>query len=233
MKKLIIVPAYNESKNILGVIEDIKANAPDYDFIVVNDESTDDTKQICIDNGIHFLDLSCNLGIGGAVQTGYQYARNHGYDLAVQLDGDGQHSATSLAQLEKVFEDDPAVDMVIGSRFIEHEGFQSTPLRRFAIRYFTGLIKLLTGKKITDPTSGLRMCGRKIIELYARIYPWDYPEPESTTAVIKFGYKVVETPVIMKERQGGKSSISKPGKAIFYMIKVTIGIIIEAVARRK
>jgi len=233
MKKLIIIPAYNEEKNIINVLKDIRQNAPDFDYIVINDASTDNTKKICLNNGIHFIDLAGNLGIGGAVQTGYLYAFRKGYDLAVQFDGDGQHSASSLPDMEKPFYNDCPPDMIIGSRFINREGFQSTGLRRFAIHYFTWLIKLLTGKTITDPTSGLRMCSKKVISIFADNYPWDYPEPESTTQLIKLGMDVREIPVVMKERQGGKSSISSPLKAVFYMIKVTMGIIIEATVKRK
>ena len=232
MKKLIIIPAYNESESLLKVIEDIKTNAPGYDYVVINDASTDNTKEICLKNNIHFLDLASNLGIGGAVQTGYQYALFEGYDVAVQLDGDGQHGAASLpAMEEKLIAED--ADMVIGSRFIDKEGFQSTWLRRSAIKYFTWLIKICTKQTITDPTSGLRLCNRRTIKQFASLYPWDYPEPESTTTILKMGYKVLEVPVVMHARQGGKSSLSNPFKSMFYMIKVTAGIIIESVGRRK
>ncbi len=232
MKKLIIIPAYNESESILDVIKDIENNAPGYDYVVINDASLDNTKEICEKNNIHFLDLASNMGIGGAVQTGYQYALYEGYDIAVQLDGDGQHSAASLPKMEEVMIKEDA-DMVIGSRFIDKEGFQSTWLRRTAIKYFTWLIRICTKQTITDPTSGLRLCNRKIIKQFATLYPWDYPEPESTTTILKMGYKVLEVPVVMQERQGGKSSLSNPFKSVFYMIKVTAGIIIESIGRRK
>lgn len=232
MKKLIIVPAFNESESILEVIKDIKENAPGYDYVVINDASTDTTKKICEENNIHFLDLASNMGIGGAVQTGYKYALYENYDIAVQLDGDGQHMAASIPKMEQKMIDENA-NMVIGSRYIDNQGFQSTRLRRFAIKYFSWLIRICTGQKITDPTSGLRMCDKSVIKFFAKLYPWDYPEPESTTTILKMGCNVKEVPVVMKERQGGKSSLSNPAKAVFYMIKVSAGIIIESAGRRK
>jgi len=225
MKKLIIIPAYNEGENLRGVIDDIKLNAPDYDYVIINDASTDNTKDFCIENGYHFLDLASNLGIGGAVQTGYQYALAKGYDIALQFDGDGQHDAKYIKSLEDNIAE---ANLVIGSRFIENEGFQSTSARRAGIKYISWLIKLFTKTRITDPTSGFRMCDKKIIEMFASIYPWDYPEPESSVTVLKKGYRIQEVPVEMRKRQGGKSSIGNPFKSLFYMIKVSVGIIIES-----
>lgn len=234
MKKLVIIPAFNESENLLQVIRDIEANAKGYDYIIINDASTDRTKDVCEENGLHYLDLASNLGIGGAVQTGYRYALYEGYDIAVQIDGDGQHDASSLLELEEALlsEEEPS-DMVIGSRFIDKKGFQSTTVRRVAIRWISFLIRILTGKRITDPTSGFRICRKAIIRIFAERYPWDYPEPETTTALLVKGFRVTEIPVEMKERQGGKSSISNPLSALFYMIKVSFGILIEAIGGRK
>lgn len=225
MKKLIIIPAYNEEENIVETVENIKKDALGFDYVVINDCSTDSTRKICEERGYHIVNLPINLGIGGAVQTGYKYALRHGYDVAVQVDGDGQHDPEFL---EKMFEElcDKKLDMVIGSRFIAKEGFQSSLMRRIGIVYFTKLIKFLTGITITDPTSGLRMANRKVIEMFAEDYPKDYPEPESVVAIIKRGCVVREVPVVMKERQGGVSSIS-PFKSVYYMIKVTLAIVIE------
>ena len=156
MKSLVIIPAYNEEKSILNTVADIKKNAPDFDYIIINDCSQDKTLQLCKDAGIPVINLPINLGIGGAVQTGYLYAKKNHYDYAVQFDGDGQHDAAFLQEMrDYMYAHD--LDMLIGSRFIEKEGFQSSSLRRFGIRYFSGLIRLLTGKRITDPTSGMRM----------------------------------------------------------------------------
>ena len=171
--------------------------------------------------------LPVNLGIGGAVQTGYKYACNHGYDYAVQVDGDGQHDPRFLEQMLHVMQE-KKLDMLIGSRFITKEGFQSSGLRRTGIKYFTWLIRLLTGKTITDPTSGLRMINKDIIQYFAKEYPRDYPEPESIVAVLKRKKKVQEIPVIMRARAGGVSSIS-PLNSIYYMVKVTIAILIERI----
>ncbi|MBP5492455.1 MAG: glycosyltransferase family 2 protein [Clostridiales bacterium] len=224
MKNLVIIPAYNEEGCILNTVQDIIDNAPDFDYVVVNDCSTDNTRKVCRHNNVKFIDLPVNLGIGGAVQTGYRYAYYHGYDTAVQFDGDGQHDAKYLkTMLDKLTES--GANMVIGSRFIEKKGFQSNSVRRVGINYFTGLIKLLTGKKITDPTSGLRMVDAKLIKYFAFNYPSDYPEPESAVTILARGNDIIEVPVEMRHRQAGKSSINLR-KSIYYMIKVSIAMII-------
>ena len=229
MKKLVIIPAYNEEQCIEKTVRDLQQNAPDYDYIVINDCSSDNTAKLCRSQGYPLLDLPDNLGIGGAVQTGYRYARAAGYDIAVQFDGDGQHNASYLKDMEQKLLA-TRCDMVIGSRFITHHGFQSTALRQFGIRFFTGLIRFLTGKEITDPTSGMRMVNRQLIEEFARKYPGDYPEPESVTAVLHKGYKVEEVPVQMNERYGGTSSIS-PKRAVYYMVKVTLAVLLARFSR--
>ncbi len=228
--KLVIIPAYNEESSIIAQCEEIKSSAPDYDIVVINDRSDDLTLLKCRDKGIKVLDLPVNLGIGGAVQTGYRYARERGYETAVQVDGDGQHDPSFLNMMYETMVKEKA-DMVIGSRFIEGEGYQSTNLRRFGIKHFSILIKVLTGQAVTDPTSGLRMVGKRLIEDFASDYPQDYPEPESTVMVIKNGMKVVEVPVRMRERKGGRSSINLKG-SVYYMIKVTLAIILERMRRR-
>lgn len=227
MKKLIIIPAYNESACIEDTVHDIMENAADFDYVIINDCSTDNTREICERNGFNIVNLPINLGIGGAVQTGYMYAMEYGYDVAVQVDGDGQHDPQFLRQMAEYLEAHK-VDMVIGSRFIEKEGFQSSWLRRVGIVYFTKLIKLCTGATITDPTSGLRMAGKKVIRMFADCYPKDYPEPESTVMALMQGCKVDEIPVVMRERQGGVSSITMK-KSIYYMIKVTLAILMETI----
>ena len=229
MKKLIIIPAYNESSSIRSTVEEIKEKAIGFDYVIINDCSTDNTKGICEGNGYNYINLPINLGIGGAVQTGYKYALQEGYDVAVQVDGDGQHNPESLVKMANyMLEED--VDMVIGSRFIEKQGFQSTGTRRIGIKYFTILIKLLTGKKITDPTSGLRMVNRDVIRMFAYDYPKDYPEPESVVAILRRGKEVKEVPVIMRERNGGVCSISMK-KSVYYMIKVSLAILIEGIRK--
>lgn len=224
MKKLVIIPAFNEEGNLEKTIKDIKDNAPDFDYVIINDCSTDKTLEMCRRHGFSYLNLPVNLGIGGAVQTGYRYAYYHGYDIAVQFDGDGQHSASNLEDMVTTLIDTES-DMVIGSRFIEKEGFQSSGLRRIGIKYFTGLIKLLTGKKITDPTSGMRMVNKKLLEKFTDEYPKDYPEPESVVTILAEKYKVTEIPVVMNEREEGVSSISLKN-SVYYMIKVSFAILI-------
>ena len=224
MKKIIVIPAYNEEGNLEKTVRDIRENAPDFDYVIVNDCSTDNTLGMCREKGFSYLNLPVNLGIGGAVQTGYRYAYYHGYDLAVQFDGDGQHSAKFLAQMAQVLEETES-DMVIGSRFIEKEGFQSSGLRRIGIRYFSLLIKLLTGKTVTDPTSGMRMINRKLLKKFTHEYPKDYPEPESVVTVLSEKHKVTEIPVVMNEREEGISSISLRN-SVYYMIKVSFAVVI-------
>lgn len=225
MKSIVIIPAYNEEKNIEKTVEDIRQNAPEFDYVIVNDCSKDDTLKVCTDKGMHVLNLPINLGIGGAVQTGYLYAYKNGYDFAVQFDGDGQHDAKFLHEMRDYIAEHK-FNMLIGSRFIEKEGFQSSGLRRFGIRYFSTLIKLLTRTRITDPTSGMRMVDREVIEIYANSYPKDYPEPESVVAILNMGKTVGEYPVVMRERTGGVSSIS-PLRSVYYMVKVTLAILVE------
>lgn len=229
MKKLIIIPAYNEEANIEKTVTAIKKNAQEFDYIIINDCSTDNTKTICEKNNYNVVNLPINLGIGGAVQTGYRYAYEHNYDVAVQVDGDGQHNPEFLISMAEYLMK-YKLDMVIGSRFIEKKGFQSSYARRMGIKFFTGLIYLVTGKKITDPTSGLRMVGRNAMNLFAHDYPRDYPEPESVVAILRRNMKVQEIPVIMKERDGGVSSISLK-KSIYYMIKVPLAILIERIRK--
>lgn len=227
MKSIIIIPAYNESGNIEKTIKDIKDNAPDFDYIIINDCSTDNTLEICRNNNFNYINLPINLGIGGAVQAGYRYAFYHGYDAAVQFDGDGQHDAKYLGKmLDCLAETDS--DMVIGSRFIEKEGFQSSGIRRVGIKYFTFLIRLLTKTTITDPTSGMRIVNRSLMKDFTFNYPKDYPEPESTVSALSKGYKISEVPVIMKEREEGKSSISMLNGG-YYMIKVSLAILIARI----
>lgn len=229
MKKLIIIPAYNESANIVKTVEAIKKEASQFDYIIINDCSTDNTREVCESHHYNLVNLPINLGIGGAVQTGYRYGWKNGYDIAVQVDGDGQHDPKFLQKMADYL-DENQLDMVIGSRFIEKEGFQSSGTRRLGIKYFTILIKILTGAKITDPTSGLRMVNREIMKLFAYDYPKDYPEPESVVAILRRNKLVKEIPVVMKERQGGISSIS-PKKSVYYMIKVTLAILIEKIRK--
>ncbi len=224
MKVLLIIPAYNEEENIVKVINNLQTNHPEYDYVIINDCSTDSTAQICQKNGYNYLDMCCNLGIGGGVQSGYMYAYQNGYDYAVQIDGDGQHDPKYVAEMIDVLNSKNA-DMAVGSRFITKEGFQSSGMRRFGINFLSTLIRIVCGAKIKDVTSGFRVVNRKYIEYFSKEYADDYPEPEAIVAVTLNGGKVVEAPVVMHEREGGVSSIS-PFKSIYYMIKVSLAILL-------
>ena len=229
MKILIIIPAYNEYESIMGVIQDIEQHYPSADKLVINDSSTDKTKDILLQNNISFLDLPLNLGIGGGVQAGYLYAYEKDYDIAIQMDGDGQHCAQ---ELEKIIEPIKGGDanVVIGSRFINSEGFQSSYMRRIGINFLSKLINLCTGITVKDVTSGFRAVDKKFIEILSREYAQDYPEPEAISVVSKHKGKLLEGPVIMRKRMTGKSSISFKN-SIYYMVKVTLAILIQKVSR--
>ena len=207
---LIIIPAYNEEKSILNVVSNIKkvkTNNYLIDYIIINDGSSDNTKKVCLDNKLNFIDLPSNLGIGGAVQTGYKYAYYKNYDIAIQIDGDNQHNPSYITNL--CDEINNGYDLVIGSRFVENlSKFKSSFLRRVGINFLSNLIKICTGVKIYDVTSGFRACNKDIIEYFANNYPVDYPEPDSLVQVLKMKYKVREIPVVMHERKTGKSSIN-------------------------
>lgn len=235
VKALIIIPAYNEGLNIENTVKKIanynEKSKNKIDYIIVNDGSTDNTKEICKRKGFMVVNLIHNLGIGGAVQTGYKYALENNYDIAIQFDGDGQHDEKYLDKL--IDEIENGYDFVIGSRFIEELSiFKSTQTRRLGINILSLLIKLCTGRKIYDPTSGFRAANRNVIELFANYYPSEYPEPESTVFLLKNGYKVKEVPVEMHEREFGQSSI-KPLKSVYYMFSVSLSIIISSIKRRK
>ncbi len=229
---LVIVPAYNEEGALAGSVASLLEYAPPADVLVVNDGSSDGTgrvaRQLAVEHGrVRVVTLPVNSGIGAAVQTGLMYAGRHGYDLAVQFDADGQHDADYLAALCKPVEAGE-VDLCIGSRFLDlsRAEFRSTPLRRLGIRFFSLLITLLCGVRVTDPTSGFRAYGRKAIELFSRTYPDDYPEPESVFWSARNGLRVAEVPVRMFERAGGVSSIRYLNTA-YYMIKVTVAIVVD------
>ena len=224
-KILIIIPAYNEADNIEKVVENLISNFPQYDYIIVNDGSTDRTKQICSERGYAVLHLPINMGIGGAVQTGYRYARDNGYDIAVQIDGDGQHDVGFLENMIRYMEEEEA-DCVIGSRFVKKEGFQSSGLRRIGIRFLSIMGWLLTGVRLKDITSGYRLVNRRFIRIFAEDYPADYPEPEAMVITAVHGGTIREYPVVMREREGGISSITLK-KSVYYMVKVTIAMLIR------
>jgi len=219
---LVIVPAYNEEKNIASLIGNIKAAGPSWDVLVVNDCSGDNSCALLKELGVNHINLSNNLGIGGAVQTGYKYAQRHGYQYAVQVDGDGQHDPREIPKLiEKSRE---GFHFVVGSRFIDRKGFQSTLSRRFGIRIFSLVIQVFFGEKMTDATSGFRLADREVIAEFAQSYPVDYPEPETIVMLMKKKYRVAEVPVAMKKRTEGDTSIDV-FDSVYYMVKVTLAMV--------
>lgn len=237
MRALLIIPAYNEEENILKTYKTIvnynKQNKTKYDIIVINDGSTDKTGEICLKNNIPTINLVHNLGIGGAVQTGYKYAYENDYDIAIQYDGDGQHDVRYVKNIIEPIIKEKA-DFVIGSRFIKKKknNFQSTFTRRMGINLISFVIKLVSRKKIYDTTSGFRAVNKNIICDFANNYPIEYPEPITTVELIKKGYRFQEVSVKMNEREGGSSSIHS-WKNIYYMINVIFSILVIGMRRYK
>ena len=226
---LIIVPAYNEQANIERVIRTLEALP--YDYVVINDGSTDKTPFILDTMGANHVDLCQNLGIGGAVQTGYKYALQQGYRIAVQFDGDGQHDASCVSRLVEPIVAGNA-DMTVGSRFVgEENAFKSTLARRAGITILSALIKLVTGQRIYDVTSGFRAVNQDVLRDFVTYYPHDYPEPESLSCMISLGKRVQEVGVVMHERQGGTSSIGAKS-AGYYMLKVGLAIMVRPYGSR-
>lgn len=230
MKAIVIVPAYNEEKSIENVVKEIQ-KLEICDVVVINDCSKDNTSQIAKEAGANVVNLVNNLGIGGAVQTGYKYALEKDYDYAVQIDGDGQHNPVYIKEMLEIANKNNA-DIVIGSRFIEKTGYKQTFLRKIGGDFISWLIKALSGKKIYDPLSGYRLVNRKVIEEFAKEYPYDYPEPETNLSMTLKGYKIEEVTMEMRQREFGSSFIT-PFTAIWYMIKVSIALIIERIVGGK
>ena len=224
-KILVIIPAFNEEGSVGKVVKEVKEHLPQIDILVVNDGSSDPTSEKAKEAGAVVLDLPFNLGIGGAMQAGYKYAFEKGYEIAIQVDGDGQHDPKEIPKLLRALEE-KEVDMVIGTRFIGDSEFKSSMMRRVGISIFSRVISLIVGQKITDPTSGFRAVNRKAIQLFAFDYPQDYPEPEVFVLLYKCGLKVAEVPIGMSKRYAGESSITKL-RSIYYMVKVLLAIFVD------
>lgn len=225
MKVAVVIPAYNEEAAISTVVAEINSINTDYELtpVVVNDCSKDATGEIIDQLDCVALHLPVNLGIGGAVQSGFLYAYENDFDYAVQLDGDGQHPAHQISHLIDL-SIKQHLDVVIGSRFLTKQGFQSSFMRRVGIRWFSILNKMLTGNFIADTTSGFRLYNRKALEVVTEYYPDEYPEPEALVLYAKRKLRVGEMPVEMRERQGGTSSINAL-RSLYYMWKVTLGVL--------
>ncbi|RME00925.1 MAG: glycosyltransferase family 2 protein [Calditrichaeota bacterium] len=222
---LIIIPAYNEEENIERVIREIRDTQLPADILVINDGSIDATARKASEAGAVVISLPYNLGIGGAVQTGFKYALRHGYRYALQLDGDGQHVAEEIPKILGPVQNDEA-DMVIGSRYIGESTYKTPAMRRFGMLVFRWVNSALIGQKITDNTSGFRAFNARAILFLAKYYPADYPEPEAVVVMGRNGFRVKEVAVKMRQRSAGESSINAV-RAIYYMIKVLLAIFID------
>jgi len=224
-KILIIIPAYNEEECLPGVMQDLRSHAPNADILVVDDGSRDRTAEVARQTGVKVASLPYNLGIGGAMQTGFQYARNNGYDIAIQFDGDGQHMAAEIEILLDPLQKGRA-DIVIGSRFLKRGDYRPSFFRRIGISIFSTVLSAIMGMPVTDTTSGFRAVNSRVIEFFARVYPEDYPEVESLVLLHRAGMTIAEVPVRMRDRTGGRSSIT-PIRSVYYMIKVLLAVFVD------
>ena len=225
-----IVPAWNESGAIGRVVDEIREFDSAIDVVVIDDASTDDTAKVAESHGATVLSLPFNVGIGGAVQTGFRYALEHGYELAVRLDGDGQHDASEIPKILEPIEAGEA-DLVIGSRFVDPGGTYRPPFaRRIGIRIFARLVSLLGGQRVTDTTSGFVALDRGGIELFAAQFPHDYPEVEATLVALRSGLRVAQVQVDMRERTTGSSSITFV-RSLYYIVKVTLALLVASLRR--
>lgn len=228
-KVLVIIPAFNEEASIGAVIMDVKRNVPNADVLVVNDGSGDRTADIALERGALLLSQPYNMGIGATMQTGYKYALLKGYDVAVQVDADGQHPADQIKFLLDPIINERA-DLVVGSRFLGEGKYKPSIARGFGMAFFSGLVSIIIKEKITDTTSGFRAAGRDCIEFFCERYPDDYPEVEALVLLHKKGFSIMEVPVRMVERVSGRSSIT-PGRSIYYMVKVLLAIFVDLIKK--
>jgi len=228
---LAVVPAYNECDSVAGVVHRLHERAPDFDVVVIDDGSTDDTAARAAAAGADVVKLPFNLGIGGAVQTGFQYALEHGYRYMAQVDGDGQHEPAELDTLLDTISADPSLDMVCGSRFLSPETEYLAPIsRRTGIHVFAFTLSKILGQRVTDPTSGFRLYNRRAIRLFAHDYPHDYPEVEAVLMLHAHRLRMAEVSVTMHQRGSGQSSITR-SRSLYYMIKVSLALLVGLLRR--
>jgi glycosyltransferase involved in cell wall biosynthesis len=229
LRRVAVVPAYNEEGSIGGVIDELRAVDPELEIIVIDDGSADGTVEVAAARGVRVLKLPFNLGIGGAVQAGYRLAHEEGFELALRVDGDGQHDASQFSVLAGPVLGGHA-DIAVGSRFIAAKGYRSSRSRRFAIRILSWTVTLIVGGRVTDPTSGFQVTNRRAISLFAAYYPHDYPEVEATVLAAKAGLRRAEVPVQMRERSAGRSSIGAV-RSVYYMVKVMLALLVSVFRR--
>jgi glycosyltransferase involved in cell wall biosynthesis len=228
-RRLAIVPAYNEEGSLGTVLEEITAADPDFGVVVIDDASIDSTGQIAAAAGVPVVRLPYNIGIGGAMQTGYQFARERGFDVAVQVDADGQHDPRELSRLlEPILAGE--ADLAVGTRFAGEGNYRATPGRRIGMHLFAAATLLLTGRRLTDPTSGFRAVNRRGIELFAAEYPHDFPEVESNILAAKHSLRVVEVPVKMRPRAAGRSSVTTL-RGTYFVIRILVALFVSAFRR--
>jgi glycosyltransferase involved in cell wall biosynthesis len=231
-RRLAILPAYNEAVTVAGVVQSLRRHAPEWDAVVIDDGSTDDTAQLAEQAGAKVLHAPFNLGIGGAVQLGFVYALENRYDYMVQVDADGQHDPRDIRKLVAEMESHPKLDVICGSRFLTKDHRYPAPIsRRTGIHLFAFLTSKIVGQRVSDPTSGFRLYNRRAIALFARDYPHDYPEVEAVLLLHHHRLRMREVPVRMFPREGGSSSINS-GKSVYYMVKVLLAISVGLARRR-
>ena len=222
---VILIPAFNEEQSIVTLLVEIRRYYPDLDIVVVNDGSADRTAVVARENGAEVLDLPCNLGVGGAVQAGFRYAYENGYEYAIRCDGDGQHPPSEMRNLIDGMKANK-VDLVIGSRFLGEGGYKSTWVRYCGIHGLAAFLSVICRNKVTDPTSGFQMLNRPLLYFFSRVYPMDYPEPEALALMRREGYDFCEVATSFRERTAGKSTIGKWG-ALYYVIKVFLALLVD------
>ena len=230
-RRLAIIPAFNEQDSVAGVIDEIRAFDPAFEIVVIDDGSGDNTSEVARARGVHVVTLPFNLGIGGAMQTGFRFARTNDFDLAVQIDGDGQHDPAELPVLLAPLQHGEA-DLVVGSRFAGQPTFRSSFTRRIGIRLFAFTVSAIAHQRLTDTTSGFRAVNRRGIALFAAEYPQDYPEVEATVMIVKHRLRLKEVPVRMRERASGRSSITAL-RSFYYITKVLLALFVELFRSRK
>ncbi|MDD4870175.1 MAG: glycosyltransferase family 2 protein [Kiritimatiellae bacterium] len=222
---VILIPAFNEEASIASLLNEIHNCVPDTDIVVINDGSADRTAVVAGENGAEVLDLPCNLGVGGAVQVGFRYAYENGYEYAIRCDGDGQHPPSEMKNLVETMKT-RKTDLVIGSRFLEEGGYKSTWIRNCGIYGLAAFLSAICRRKVTDPTSGFQMLNRPLLYFFSCVYPMDYPEPEALALMRREGYDFCEVPTTFRERTAGSSTIGRWG-TFYYVVKVFLALLVD------